>query len=136
MRPATETPHVPKEPVMSKITSVAAAVLIAAAASASAQEATYELPQPAVSTTTRAAVVDALREARAEGTLLANEYDRQAWNAVASTRTRAEVRAEARAAAASGELQALVAEPMGFDGPVIRYDARGDATAQLAAARS
>ncbi|HMM87513.1 hypothetical protein [Azohydromonas sp.] len=121
---------------MSKITSVAAAVLIAAAASASAQEATYELPQPATSATTRAAVADALREARAQGTLQATEYDRHAWSDVASTRTRAEVRAEARAAAERGELQALIAEPMGFDGPVIRHDARGDATAQLATTRS
>ena len=123
---------------MSKITSVAAAVLIAVAAgSASAQEATYELPQPAVSTTTRAAVVDALNQARAAGTLQVSEYDRQAFDAVvASTRTRAEVRAEARAAAERGEVQALIAEPIGFSGPVIRVDGRGDATAQLPAIRS
>jgi hypothetical protein len=103
-----------------KTTSIIAAVLaLAAAASVSAQEATYELPQPAVSTTTRAAVTGEMLQARADGTLQVTEFDRQAWGPFVATRSRAEVVAEPRAAAASGELQALHGETNSFDGQIM-----------------
>jgi hypothetical protein len=95
---------------------IAAALVLAAATSVSAQEATYELPQPAASTTTRAAVTAELAQARADGSLQVTESDRQAWAPFVATRSRAEVAAETRAAAASGELQALHGETNSFDG--------------------
>jgi hypothetical protein len=98
---------------------IAAALVLAAATSVSAQEATYELPQPAVSTTTRAAVTAELRQARTDGTLQVSESDRQAWTPFIATRSRAEVAAETRAAAASGELQALHGETNSFDGRAV-----------------
>jgi hypothetical protein len=93
-----------------------AALLATAAAAASAQEATYEQPQPVQSATTRAAVMAELQQARADGTLQVTELDRQAHAPFVATRSRAEVQAETRAAAASGELQALNGETNSFDG--------------------
>lgn len=61
-------------------------------------EATYELPQPVVSQTSRAAVLAELASARTAGTAVIGEADWPALPAVASVLTRAEVRAEARAA--------------------------------------
>ena len=113
-------------------TLVAAVATVFAAAGASAQEATYELPQPVTSQTTRAAVIAELQQARANGTLQVTELDRQAATPSVSTRSRAEVQAEARAALASGASQSLHAEPYGFDGSVAAHGARG--TSQLVAA--
>lgn len=93
----------------------AAAATVLAAAGAQAQEATYQLPQPVTSQITRAAVMAELQQARANGTLQATEWDRQAATPSASTRSRTDVQAEARAAVASGASQALSAEPSGFD---------------------
>ena len=110
----------------------AAAATVLAAAGAHAQEATYELPQPVTSQTTRAAVMAELAQARANGTLQVTEWDRQAATPSVSMRSRAEVQAEARAAVASGASQALHAEPQGFDGGAVAQGARG--ASQLIAA--
>lgn len=99
-------------------TVIAAVATVFAATGAIAQEATYELPQPVVSQTTRAAVIAQLDQARAAGTLQVTEWDRQAATPAISTRSRAEVQAEARAALASGASHAQVAEPYGFDAGV------------------
>jgi hypothetical protein len=111
---------------------IVAAFALVAAAGASAQEATYELPQPVTSQTTRAAVVAELQSARANGTLLVTEWDRQSATPAVSVRSRAEVQAEARAAAASGDSIARHGEPHGFDANVASYGARG--ASQLVAA--
>jgi hypothetical protein len=105
-----------------KFSTVIAAVATAfAAVGASAQEATYELPQPVVSQTTRAAVNAQLQQARVDGTLQVTEWDRQAATPSVSIRSRADVQAEARAARASGASTALAAEPHGFDGGVAAH---------------
>jgi hypothetical protein len=113
---------------------IAAALVLAAATGVSAQEATYELPQPITSTTTRAAVTTELMQARADGKLQISEFDRQAWAPFVASRSRAEVQAEARAAAASGELQARHGEPSGFDGQVMSH-AKPTAASVVAAAK-
>ena len=105
---------------------IVAAIAVVAAAGASAQEAVYEQPQPIASATTRAAVMAELQQARADGTLLVTEADKQSWGPFVATRSRAEVMAEVLDAAASGELQAMHAEPNGFDGRVAK---RGPADA-------
>jgi hypothetical protein len=117
-----------------KTASIVAATLILAAAGVSAQEATYELPQPVTSATTRAAVTADVLSARANGTLQVSEFDRQAWAPFVSERNRDDVRAEARAAAARGELRALHGEPSSFDGRVVS-SATLDAAPVLAAAK-
>jgi hypothetical protein len=99
-------------------TVIAAVAAVLATAGAQAQEATYELPLPVASQTTRAAVNAQLQQARLDGTLQLTEWDRQAATPSVSTRSRADVQAEARAARASGASHALVAEPHGFDGGV------------------
>jgi hypothetical protein len=112
-------------------TVIAAFATVLAAAGAQAQDATYELPQPVASQTTRAAVIAQLQQARLDRTLQLTEWDRQAATPCVSIRSRAEVQAEARAALASGASQALVAEPHGFDGNVAAY---GKVAPQLIAA--
>ena len=102
-------------------TVIAAVATVLAAAGAQAQEATYELPQPVASQTTRAAVIAQLQQARLDGTLQLTEWDRQAATPSVSTRSRADVQAEARAALASGASQALVSEPHGFGGNVAAH---------------
>ena len=109
------------------------AALAAFAGSARAEDATYELPQPAVSTKTRAEVRAELLQARAAGTLLATEADFQKQPVFASTKSRAEVQSEVRAAAASGELDAQTGEPQGFAAP--RIALRRAATPVITAAR-
>lgn len=113
---------------------VIAAATVFAVAGAGAQEATFELPQPVASQTTRAAVKAELQQARANGTLQVTEWDRQVATPSASIRSRAEVQAEARAALASGASRALVAEPHGFDGGVAA-DGTGVAPHLIAAAK-
>lgn len=92
----------------------AIAVSFAAAGTAAAQEATYELPQPASSTLSRAQVQADLAQARADGSLRVTEADFQRSTPFESQRSRAEVRAEARAAMVSGVAQLLNSEPSGF----------------------
>ena len=118
---------------MKTSTLVAAVASLFAAAGASAQQATYELPQPVTSVTTRAAVMAELQQARADGTLQVTEWDRQAGTPTASTRSRDDVQTEARAAAASGSIHVLVGEPQGFDVQSAR--ATTSTTALLAAVR-
>lgn len=93
----------------------AAALSLFAATAAQAQEVTFELPLPAVSNTTRAAVLAELAQARAAGHVMPREQNYPPLVLGASTRTRAEVQAELQAAMASGEWQALHREVQGFD---------------------
>lgn len=85
--------------------------------SALAQEATYELPQPAVSTVKRADVRAELLQARRDGTLLATEADFQKNATFVAGKSRATVTAEARAA--SVQSHAAYGEPHGFDGTTV-----------------
>jgi hypothetical protein len=119
---------------MKTSTLIAAIATVFAAAGASAQEATYELPQPVTSQTTRAAVMAELLQARANGTLQVTEYDRNVATPSVSLRSRAEVQAEARAAVASGESIARHSEHAGFDIGVATNGARS-ASQLMAAAR-
>lgn len=93
-----------------------AALAFAAAGSAFAQEATYELPQPAVSQTTRAAVLAELTQAREQGFRIVGEAG---WpvqpTMTASSLTRAEVMAAARAAQADPAWQGITGESNAFD---------------------
>ena len=118
---------------MKTSTLIAAVATVFAAAGASAQEATYELPQPMASVTTRAAVMADLQQARADGTLQVTEWDRQAVTPIVSTRSRGDVQTEARTAAANGSIHALVGEPQGFD--LQPAHGAANATALLAALR-
>jgi hypothetical protein len=89
-------------------------VSFAAAGTAFAQEATYELPQPVSSSLSRAQVQADLAQARADGSLLVTEADYQGRAPIASQFSRAEVRAETLAAIANGEVQRLNGEHNGF----------------------
>lgn len=94
----------------------ATAAIAASAAlggNAFAQEATYELPKPFVSSITRAEVRAEVLQARAEGTLNVTEADFQERADFVPTKTRTQVKAEARAY--NGLSRALTAEPHGFD---------------------
>jgi hypothetical protein len=82
-----------------------------------AQEATYELPLPAVSAKSRAEVRAELLQARQAGTLLATEADFQRQPAFVAQKSRAEVADEVHADA--GTSQILAGEPHGFDAPEI-----------------
>ncbi len=92
----------------------AIAVSFAAAGTALAQEATYEMPQRASSELSRAQVQSELAQARAAGNLLVTEADYQKGAPFASQLSRAEVRAETLAAIANGEVQQLNSEQNGF----------------------
>ena len=89
----------------------AVALTLAASGAAVAQEATYEYPQATASMTskaaqtTRAAVVAALKQARADGSVQTGEADVRQSMPFISTTTRARVHAQAIAARASGELR-------------------------------
>lgn len=85
--------------IMNKLSQVAltaavAAVGFAAATAASAQEATYDYPVPAVSTVTRAQVQAELAQAKLDGSMRvwSSSYDQMA--AAKSVKTRDQVRAE------------------------------------------
>jgi hypothetical protein len=97
------------------LAAVAVAALAGVTGQAFAQEATYELPLPAVSSTTRADVRAELLQARQAGTILVTEADFQRQPVFVSTLSRAAVVAEARADA--GAAKALTGEPHGFDAP-------------------
>jgi hypothetical protein len=92
----------------------ALAVSFAAAGTAFAQEATYELPQPVSSSLSRAQVQSELAQARAAGNLLVTEADYQKGAPFSSQISRAEVRAETLTAIANGEVQRLNSEQNGF----------------------
>lgn len=91
-----------------------AALAIGFAGTAFAQEATYELPQPASSTVSRAAVLAELAQARSQGTLQVSEANWPALPAFVAQKSRDQVRGEAIAARAGG-LEAY-GEPHSFDG--------------------
>lgn len=93
-----------------------AALALGFGGAAFAQEATYDYPQPATSSVTRAAVLAELAQARADGTLQVTEANWPALPAFVAQKSRNDVRGEAIAARASGELQARTGEPQSFDG--------------------
>lgn len=101
---------------MKTSTLVAALALsfVASGAALAAGEATYEKPEVIKSQLSRADVVAQLNQARANGTLLVSEADRQESTPFVSQRTRAEVRSETLAAIASGEVAALNGETNAF----------------------
>jgi hypothetical protein len=104
-----------------KTTNLFAAValtLAAAAGPALAQEATYEYPQALNSATTRAAVTAELLGLRANGQVLVSEAHVGTETRVTPGLTREAVRAEARAAAKSGLIRALTAEPYASAGDI------------------
>jgi Domain of unknown function (DUF4148) len=88
-------------------------VFSAAGGAAWAQEATYEYPQAATSTVTRAQVLAELQQARLDGSHLVAEGQTHASPVFIAQRSRADVRAEARAA--RGETNALSAETNAFE---------------------
>ena len=92
----------------------AIAVSFAAAGTAFAQEATYEMPQPVSSSLSRAQVQSELAQARAAGNLLVTEADYQKGAPFSSQLSRAEVRAETLTAIANGEVQGLNSEHNAF----------------------
>ncbi|MDP1533726.1 MAG: DUF4148 domain-containing protein [Rubrivivax sp.] len=92
----------------------AAALSLFAAGAAQAQQATYELPLPATSTTSRASVLAELQQARAAGYQGVTEGQYPVLVLAGASRSRAEVNAETAAAIASGESQLANAEPHGF----------------------
>lgn len=98
----------------------AIAVSFAATGAAFAQEATYELPQPATSSVTRAQVQADLAQARADGSLRVTEADYQKSAPFTSVLSRDAVRAETLAAIASGEVHLLNSEQNSFDGVIAR----------------
>jgi methenyltetrahydromethanopterin cyclohydrolase len=85
-------------------------ISLAATGTAFAQETTQELPQPIVSSGSRAAVVAERDQARITSAARVTETDWPAISFVAQ-KTRDQVRAETRVAIASGELRALNHEP-------------------------
>jgi len=92
----------------------AIAVSFAAAGTALAQEATYDLPQPVGSNVSQAQVRAELAQARAAGKLLVTEADYQKPAAFASQLSREQVKAETLAAIASGEVRLLNSEQNTF----------------------
>jgi hypothetical protein len=119
-----------ERPIMKTSTFVAALALsfVASGAALAAGEATYEKPEVIKSQLSRADVVAQLNQARANGTLLITEADRQENEPFVSQRTRAEVRSETLAAIASGEVAALNGETNAF-APAPRF---GTAPTQVA----
>lgn len=99
-----------------RISTLLAALVLGAGGSAFAGEATYEYPQAVTSSVSRAAVLADLAQARSEGTLQVSEVNWPAAPAFVAQKSRPQVRDEAIAAAASGELLARTGEPHSFDG--------------------
>jgi hypothetical protein len=99
-----------------KTTSLVAALALSFAASgaALAEGSRYDYPQQVPAAKTRAEVVAELRQARADGSLRATEADLQKDTPIASTRSRAEVRAETLAAVKSGEVRELTQDSNAF----------------------
>jgi hypothetical protein len=113
--------------IMTTRTHIAALFIsLAASGAAFAQETTQELPQPIVSTVSRASVIAERDLSRVSGVDRVTETGWPASTFVAQ-KTRAQVRAETLLAIASGELRALNQEPYSA------YVAKSpDAPAQLA----
>jgi hypothetical protein len=109
-------PFTTESPIMKTSSFVAALALsfVASGAALAAGEATYEQPQVISSSLSRADVVAQLNQARANGTLLVSEADRQANTPFTSQRSRADVRSETLAAIARGEVAALNSEGGSF----------------------
>lgn len=101
-----------------KTSTLIATLALAFAGTAFAQEATYELPQAAVSQKTRAEVIAQVLQARVDGTLRQTEYQGQQHTPFVASLSRADVQAQTLAAAANGELQAQSRESSGFEGTV------------------
>jgi Domain of unknown function (DUF4148) len=99
------------------------ALSFAAAGTTFAQEATYELPQPLTSTTSRAQVQAELQKARADGTLRVTEGDFQKSAPFVAQRNRVDVQAETLAAIASGEIAARNGEHGTYAAPASRSGA-------------
>jgi hypothetical protein len=93
----------------------AVALTFAAAGSAFAQDATDNVPLPAVSELSRAEVIADLNQARADGQLIANDVELNAAAPFISERTRAAVRTEVRQALGSEGLRVLSGERAGFE---------------------
>jgi Domain of unknown function (DUF4148) len=118
--------HSPKETIMKTSTLIAAfALSFAAAGAALAQEATYELPQPLTSTTSRAQVQAELQKARADGSLRVTEGDFQKSAPFVAQRSRSDVKAETLAAITSGEVAARNGEHGSYDAKAQRAGADG-----------
>jgi Domain of unknown function (DUF4148) len=108
-------PHF-KETIMNTTKLIAALALsFAASGAALAQEATYEYPQVSTSTVTRAQVIAELQQARLDGSYGVTERDTYKPAVFIAQRSRADVRAEAMAAAATGEQNHLHGETNAFD---------------------
>jgi len=99
-----------------RTTTLVAALVLGFGGSAFAQEATYEYPQAATVGVSRAAVLADLAQARSEGTLQVSEVNWPAAPAFVAQKSRAQVRDEAIAAVASGDVLARTGEPHSFDG--------------------
>jgi Domain of unknown function (DUF4148) len=95
------------------ITTLSAALTLAFAGHALAQEATVDTASFGTSKS-RAEVQAELAQARAAGQLIGNEADELRAAPQPGTRSRADVTAETRDAAASGELKALNAEASSY----------------------
>ena len=108
------------------------ALSFAAAGAALAQEATYELPQPLSSATSRAQVQAELQQARANGTLRVTEGDFQKPTPFIAQRSRADVQAETLAAIASGEIAARNSEHGSYDSKAYRNGTDGVRIAKTA----
>jgi hypothetical protein len=98
----------------SSLVAALALSFVASGAALAAGEATYEKPEVIKSQLSRADVIAQLNQARANGTLLISEADRQENTAFTSERTRAQVRGETLSAIASGEVAALNGETNAF----------------------
>jgi hypothetical protein len=101
-------PDNPPERTMKNLSIIAIAALsFAASGAAFAQEATFRLPQPVISTVSRAHVEAQLAKARADGTLPFGQADVMPIQRGHSTLTRAEVRAQTMKALADGQFAML-----------------------------
>lgn len=102
---------------MSKISNLLATAAVAtlglAGSAAFAQEATYELPLPATSQTTRAQVLAELAQARRDGSINVWSISYNPLAAAKSLKTRAEVQAQVQGAQAQAEMAALIGEDSG-----------------------
>ena len=106
-----------KEMTMKTTTTLLAAITLsfAAAGSAFAQDATDNVPLPAVSQLSRAQVQADFVQARTAGTLIANDVELQAATPFVSVRSRDAVRAEVQQTLVSGSFRVLNGERAGFE---------------------
>jgi hypothetical protein len=137
-KPSTLVTHPHLKDIIMNTTRLIAALAFSFAASgaALAQEATYELPQTSTSTTTRAQVLADLQQARTTGSHRVTEGENHKPAVFVAQRSRADVRAETQAAAASGELAQLNRETNSFDGAVHTAATKSETTRLAATASS